>query len=73
MSNYRNIENVFISTSTAYIGEAPALKPFSENLETAAVSLSTRYSFRAVSSNFQWFLFKSCSDWVSYFSVMSEV
>lgn len=47
--------------------------PRVENLETFGVSLSTNYSFRSVSSNFQWFLTKSCSDWVSYFSIMSEV
>jgi len=53
LSNYRSIENNFVNLSNQKALAESSLMPRVENLETFGVSLSTNYSFRSVSSNFQ--------------------
>lgn len=74
MSNFKNISLNYESILNNNLNVAEFQNiPYIFGTEKINLNLNSIFSFRANSVNFQWTCVKNCSDWVSYFSVMSEI
>lgn len=74
MSNFKNISLNYESIINNNLNVAEFQNiPYIFGTEKLNLSLNSIFSFRTNSINFQWTCVKNCSDWVSYFSVMSEI